>query len=114
MSRAARLAGLAALTIGACAAALNSTLSRSQARLAGLQYTRVAADRANEASQERTAAALRAPAGSSGAASVAAHMKRAADGGLASAELAAALEQVGPYAPQQRPGDNATPARPPR
>jgi hypothetical protein len=65
-------------------------------------------------SQERTSSALRAQAGSSGAASVSAHMRRAADGGLASPELAAALEQVGPYAPKQRSGDNATPARPPR
>jgi hypothetical protein len=39
-----------------------------------------------------------------------AHMKRASAGGMPSPELAAALGQVGPWAPQQRGSDNAVPA----
>ena len=114
MSRAAKLAGMAALTVYAGAAALNSTLRRSQARVATCYSAarRGAADKRCPP-QERTSAALRAPAGSS-AEAVAEHMRRAADGGLASAELASALEQVGPYAPRQRPSDNDTPAHAPR
>jgi hypothetical protein len=42
-------------------------------------------------------------------------MKRASAGGMSSPELAAALGQVGPWAPQQRGSDNTVPAAlPPR
>jgi hypothetical protein len=40
-------------------------------------------------------------------------MRRAANGGAASAELATALSRVGPWAPNQRPSDNDTPAHVP-